>query len=131
VIDVQVRKDDDVDVVGRHPCAPKLGGQPPLPFREELPRCRPDAGVDEHRLRTRPNEEGAEGQQPAVAVEQLVVAAAGDGFDFVRGVRERLLERGERRFRVAEDLNRDAAEIHWRRHQALLWPSFLGARREC
>jgi hypothetical protein len=107
-----VRQDDDVDLVRRHTCAPKLRGQPTLPFRKELAGRRPDAGVNQDGLRRRSNKEGAERQHPSPAIEQFGVAVSADGFDLARDVRKCGIEIDERTVRVAEDMNRDSAEIY-------------------
>src|SRR5581483_2608031 len=49
VVDVQVREDDEVDVVGRDAVPAELVDEAALPVgHERAAACRPDAGVDKH-----------------------------------------------------------------------------------
>ena len=77
VVDVEVREEDDVHVLGRDARLLERGKQPLLELRVPAPEAgRPDAGVDEHRAAAGAKEIGGTRDPPARLREDLRVEVA-------------------------------------------------------
>ena len=102
VIDVQVRQEDDVDVVRRDAGRRERGQQPLLPLRRPAPEPRrPDAGVDERRS-CRRSESGTRCTGAATASRRRARDRALVYGIPVRRVREELVQLPEQADRVDE-----------------------------
>ena len=113
VVDVQVREEDDVDLVARHPERLDRLGQPALVLRGPVPQPRrSNSGVDENSHLLGPNEEAGARQAPALIGEELGVERPVRLPRLGRDLRIELAVLAEHADRVRDRVQLDRTDCH-------------------